>query len=186
MESRIVNIAIVLLILFTLFVIGMYLINPLNTSSLDPRSRVIGYHPFRISADSMSPTLKKRDIALASHWSYHDKRPERQDIITFRLPIDPAKVFLKRIIGLPGETIAIQNGDILIDGNRLAENYLGATAKQTFSLEMKEINIPDNSYFVLGDNRDNSYDSRFWGVVPYDNIEGKIIRISPSAREETY
>ncbi len=105
---------------------------------------------------------------LVDKISYHFKAPERGDVVIFRAPKNPGEDYIKRIIGLPGQTIQIAKGKVFIDGQMLDESYLpqglmtdNETNNVLFSQTLKQ-----NEYFVLGDNRDNSSDSRFWGVLP--------------------
>tara|TARA_B100000029_G_scaffold331535_1_gene323808 strand:+ start:718 stop:1308 length:591 start_codon:yes stop_codon:yes gene_type:complete len=96
--------------------------------------------------------------------------PRRGEIIVFKFPMDISKDYVKRIIGLPGELIAIKRGQVLVDGEPLTEPYVVHNDRSN----MNPILVPEDTYFVLGDNRDVSSDSRNWGVVPLDNIVGKV------------
>ena len=97
---------------------------------------------------------------------------ERGDIIVFWYPKDPEKSYVKRIIGLPGEEVEIINGRILINGQELKESYLDTEHNQTLP-SFPRRKVEDHHYFVMGDNRDNSSDSRYWGLVPEKYIYGK-------------
>jgi signal peptidase I len=88
--------------------------------------------------------------------------------------VDPSKGYIKRAIGLPGEAIEIRDGEVWIDGIRLAEPYVDSRFNQAKGLR-KRVVVPPTAYFVLGDNRDNSSDSRSWGFVPQDLIFAKVI-----------
>jgi signal peptidase I len=96
--------------------------------------------------------------------------PKRAEIIVFRFPNDPTRDFVKRVIGLPGDTVSMRGGDVFIDGALLDQPYLAEKDGDTLAPTM----VPPNSYFVLGDNRGGSSDSRHWGSVPLDNIVGKV------------
>ena len=96
--------------------------------------------------------------------------PERSEIIVFRFPNDPTRDFVKRVVGLPGETVAMRRGDVFIDGVGLDEPYLSDKDRDN----MAPILVPPDSYFVLGDNRNGSSDSRHWGPVPLENVVGKV------------
>lgn len=96
--------------------------------------------------------------------------PERGEIIVFKSPEEPDKDFVKRVVGLPGETVALINGTVFIDGAEIEEPI--SVIKDTSS--MRPILVPEDSYFVLGDNRNYSSDSRYWGSVPIKNIIGKV------------
>jgi signal peptidase I len=95
--------------------------------------------------------------------------PERGDVVVFRYPRDPSRDFIKRIIGVPGDTVSIANGVVSVNGTVLEENYINGGA----NTDMETKVVPEGSYFVMGDNRPNSSDSRNWGFVPEENIIGK-------------
>ena len=98
----------------------------------------------------------------------------RGDIIVFRFPADPTKSYIKRLIGLPGEAIEIRDGEVWIDQIRLPEPYVDSKFNQS-RMPRPRIIIPAKSYYVLGDNRDNSSDSRSWGFVREDLIYAKVV-----------
>ena len=106
---------------------------------------------------------------------------QRGDIVVFRYPLDIAQTFVKRVIGVPGDRIHLENGAVVRDGVRLSEPYtqhiatLANEFRDNFPGRGQEITVPANKYFVMGDNRDNSSDSRYWGYVPRENITGKPI-----------
>ena len=95
--------------------------------------------------------------------------PMRGEVVVFRFPNDPNRDFIKRVVGLPDETVAIKDGVVTINGTQLRESYLTAPGHADFGPQA----VPPGHYFVLGDNRANSSDSRVWGMVPRDNIVGK-------------
>lgn len=96
---------------------------------------------------------------------------ERQDIVAFRYPPDPSQTFVKRVIGLPGDKVEIRHGDVFINGRKLDEAYL-VRENHRLRDNFGPVRVPPGDYFVLGDNRDNSADSRYWGFVPRANIIG--------------
>jgi len=108
---------------------------------------------------------------------------ERGDIVVFKFPLDPQRDFIKRVIGLPGERLEVRDKRIYIDDIPLEEPYLPIhmtnLAPGAYSVNGRDnhgpIAIPEGHYFVMGDNRDNSEDSRFWGVLPHDHIKGKAV-----------
>ena len=119
---------------------------------------------------SMMRTLKNGELYLVNKYIYHFKRPQRGDIVVLLPYKYAAEEYVKRVIGLEGETLSIKQGMVSINGIELAEPYaLGETAP-----DMGPVLIPSGKYFVMGDNRANSYDSRQFGAVPVENIAGKI------------
>jgi len=123
---------------------------------------------FWIPSGSMIPTLVPGDRVLVSKFWYHFQPPKRGQIVVFKYPLDPKRDFIKRVIGLPGEVVSMEEGVVYIDGEPLAEPYV----KNHDSFNMKPVKVPENAYFVMGDNRPNSQDSRFWGFVPKENLIG--------------
>jgi signal peptidase I len=131
---------------------------------------------YYIPSVSMVPTLKVNDRIIVDRNPYTTKSPQRGDIIVFKpnkkLQQEGYKdSFVKRIIGLPGEKVQIKQGKIYINDKVIAEKYLNAPTEN----RPESIVVPANSYYVLGDNRDNAYDSRSWGFVKRDLITGKVI-----------
>lgn len=96
---------------------------------------------------------------------------QRLDIVAFRFPPDPSQTFVKRVIGLPGEVVEIRHGQVFIDGRKLEEPYL-VRENHRLRDNFGPVQVPPDHYFVLGDNRDNSADSRYWGFVPRANVVG--------------
>jgi signal peptidase I len=158
---------------------------------------------FKIPSGSMLQTLQIGDHLLVNKFLYGIKlpfvhytlipvsQPEFQDIIVFEFPEDESKDFIKRVIGLPGDTIHIQNKQVIRNGQTIKEPYVQHTTHQIISDNypmalwpphrfdprvrdnLGPITVPSGKYFVMGDNRDESYDSRFWGFVEKDKILGK-------------
>ncbi len=120
----------------------------------------------------MEPALKNGDRVFVNR---SVDKLERGDIITFYYPVDPSKSYLKRVVGLPGEAVEIRDGKVIINGNALDEPYV-APGNNRVRSDHKEIKIPVDSYYVLGDNRDNSNDSRMWGPLARKFIYGKFVR----------
>lgn len=119
----------------------------------------------------MFPNFEDRDYLLVDEISFRFRQPERGEVIVFRAPTEPSSRYIKRIIGLPNETIEIKNGSIFISGKLLDEStYLPS---EVLTSGNTEITLKDNEYFVLGDNRPFSSDSRSWGILPEENIIGK-------------
>jgi signal peptidase I len=125
--------------------------------------------PVRVEGTAMLPTLRDGDRILMDESIGELKRG---DIVMFLYPKDKSKSYIKRIIGLPGETVEIRVGQVYINGQILDEPYIDESynqAKQSFAPRP----VAENTYFVAGDNRDNSSDSRYWGTVPRELIKGK-------------
>jgi signal peptidase I len=124
----------------------------------------------RVESISMMPGLNPGNFVIVNKLGYKLGDPSRGDIIVFRLPSDPSQRYIKRVIGLPGEEISIRGGSVLMNGQKIIEPYVGVTTSRGGSW-----NVPADSYFVMGDNRNNSSDSRVWGYVPAENIIGKAV-----------
>ncbi|MEB3297887.1 MAG: signal peptidase I [Candidatus Sericytochromatia bacterium] len=126
-----------------------------------------------IPSDSMLPTLEQGDRLIVEKISYRFESPQRGDIVVFDPPqgsgFGGGNAFIKRIIGLPGETISVSNGKVFIDGKALEPDW----KLEAPDYEMPERSIPARHVFVMGDNRNNSADSHVWGALPMDNIIGR-------------
>ncbi|OPX83756.1 MAG: Signal peptidase I T [Pelotomaculum sp. PtaB.Bin104] len=126
-----------------------------------------------IPSTSMLPTLKVGDRLLIEKVSLRVSGVDRGNIVVFKAP--PAsrldEVMIKRVVGLPGDTVSIKRGIVYVNGNPLEEPYELEKPREDFKL----FTVPENSIFVMGDNRNNSYDSRFWGVVPMELVIGKAL-----------
>ncbi len=136
---------------------------------------------FKIPTGSMRPTLIEGDRILVNKFIYKFRDPERGDIIVFRSPEDKKKDFIKRLVALPGEKIEISNGSILIHGKAvegdsvLRERYY--YNRGDYGRKGQELGVPENAYYVLGDNSISSRDSRYWGFLPEKYLEGKAFLI---------
>lgn len=134
------------------------------------------FKAFKISSDSMKPTLQKGDLIIVDRKTYVKNMPQRQDAVIFIFPKDRSKSFIQRIVGLPGETLEIKNGKIFINKMELEGKFYYYN-RGNFGAEGQTIKIPQDSYYVLGDNSATSNDSRYWGFVPLKNIQGRAIKI---------
>lgn len=165
-------------LLCLLILLGViYIINPAGTHSKDPRARLIGYMPYRIPSGSMAPTLKRGDYILANTFSYHSHAPERGDVIVFNFPARPEMVFVKRVVGIPGDVIEVNNHQVAINGQTQSESYLQTYRRFSAENANYQTEVPEGMLFVLGDNRDRSADSRAQGFVPIKNVIGEVTRI---------
>lgn len=138
--------------------------------------------PFIVSGASMEPTFQNGQYLIVDQISYRMEEPQRGDVVIFRYPRDTSKFFIKRVIGLPGETVKIEGDDMLIynlahpNGFAIDETYVDHMEKDSFVTQT----LGPDEYFVLGDNRDASSDSRVWGILPRENIVGRaFIRLFP-------
>jgi signal peptidase I len=147
------------------------------------------FQPFFVRGQSMEPNFINGDYLIIEKISYQLRTPERGEVVVFRYPEDPSQTFIKRIIGLPGETVKILDGDVYVSKNGLPElldesKYLSSTLETQGDLEVR---LDLNEYFVLGDNRPVSADSRRWGPLPTDNIIGRaVLRAWPFAAISTF
>lgn len=150
---------------------------------------------YKIPSGSMKPTLQIGDHILVSKFNYGVRlplirsmlipvgKPKRGDIVVFIYPEDPSKDFIKRLIGLPGDIIEIRNKNILLNGLPWSDGH-GVYVDNLIipgSVQPRDnvgpVTVPEDSIFVMGDNRDESYDSRFWGFVPMKDVLGKALII---------
>jgi signal peptidase I len=135
--------------------------------------------PFYVKGASMEPNFHDHEYLIIDEISYRFKDPKRGDIVVFRYPKNPQEYFIKRIIGLPNETIEFEEGKIFIYDNNserveLVEEYLPEDLK-TYSLGQNSFTIDENEYFVMGDNRNSSKDSRSFGPIADSYIIGKVL-----------
>ena len=149
---------------------------------------------FKVDGSSMDPTLEHGQYLLVNRllylqidlerlskivpfWKAEEqasrfaiRAPKRGEIVVFQFPRDPSKDFVKRVVGLPGEVIEMKDGRVIVDGNLLDEPYLSAKD----STNKDQLRLGEGEYYVLGDNRSHSNDSRSWGPVPEANLRGKV------------
>lgn len=163
-------------------VVGVYFLNPLQTASRDPRLRVAGYTVFKIPSRSMQPAIRQDDTFIVSAWPYRKAEPKPGDVVVFQYPLDPSVFLVKRVIAVGGSTVAIVDGVTVVNGRPLDEPYVDPrnNVKEEYSRHMSSINVPANTFFVMGDNRDESDDSRDWGFVPRSHIVGKVDSVPAS------
>jgi signal peptidase I len=145
--------------------------------------------PYRIPSESMLDTLRPGDRVLVNRLVYHLREPERGEVVVFRYPKDPDVVFIKRLIGVPGDVVEVREGHVFVNGRRVKEPYVhrtdglpdptvaqaaiaGSTLHDPWSLS-EPYKVPAGQYFVMGDNRTDSDDSRDWGTVPRSAIVGE-------------
>jgi signal peptidase I len=135
--------------------------------------RILIAQPYVVSGSSMDPTFKDGDYLIVDQLSKRFSDPERGSVVIIRYPKDPSKFFIKRLIGYPNEKVEIKGGKVVIynkenpEGIEIDDSYVVYDKKEDFSTELH-----DNEYFVMGDNRAGSSDSRVWGSLPKENIIG--------------
>ncbi len=128
--------------------------------------------PVKVEGTSMEPRLEPRDRIFVNKFVYYLSDVNRGDIVVFWYPKDKTKSFIKRVIGLPGETVEVRSGVVYLNDEKLSEPYLaGEVDNESYPLQV----VPLDQYFVLGDHRNSSNDSRDWGFVPEQNIFGEAV-----------
>ncbi|MBI3334916.1 MAG: signal peptidase I [Candidatus Portnoybacteria bacterium] len=145
--------------------------------------------PFLVRGESMLPTFNNFDYLFVERVSYYVREPARGEVIVFRFPRNERDYYIKRVVGLPGEEVRIEGGQvqvITLQGKTLLlkEPYLSSN---TFTQGGAEVRLGPGEYYVLGDNRDASYDSRRWGVLPAKDIIGRVLaRIWPPNKAKAF
>ncbi len=145
--------------------------------------------PFIVSGASMDDTFHNGEYLIVDQLTYHFEHPQRGEVVIFRYPRDPSKFFIKRVIGMPGDTVIIRGSEVTIknaanpDGFLLDEPYV-ASMRPTGDIEET---LGDREYFVMGDNRDQSSDSRVWGVLQEERIIGRaLMRLFPVSEIDVF
>lgn len=140
--------------------------------------------PNQVKGASMEPSFQSGDYILTSRVTYKMRTPQRGDVVVFKSPKNPDIEYIKRIIGLPGDKILVENSNVFINGNLLRENYIAARTNLWEGGFIKEgtlYTVPYGEILVMGDNRPRSSDSREFGPVPVDNVIGNVFfRYFPS------
>ena len=130
---------------------------------------------YMVEGPSMRPTLVNGERLIVNKFIYRFKSPERGEVLVFRYPRDPSRYFIKRVIGVAGDTIDIKDGRVFLNGQLLNESYILERTRGSYPL----VTIPEGHIYVMGDNRNNSEDSRFKdvGFVPLELVKGKAITV---------
>lgn len=128
---------------------------------------------YRVDGSSMQPGLYSNEYVLVNKISYLFHAPERGDVVVFHYPRDTSQDFIKRVVGLPGDIISIDSTTVRVDGVLLNEPYISQRANPSAQVWK----VPADDYFVMGDNRPVSDDSRYWGFVPKDDLVGKAVAV---------
>jgi signal peptidase I len=139
------------------------------------------YQPVKVEGTSMLPELRDQERIFVNKFVYRIEEISRKDIVVFWYPHDRSKSYIKRIIGMPGDTVEIKKGIVYINNKKLSEPYIDPRYFDGQSYEATA--VKPGSYYVLGDHRNQSNDSRMWGLVPEENIYGKaVFRYWPMAK----
>ncbi len=135
------------------------------------------YQPVKVEGTSMMPTLDDQERIFINKFVYrlHFGKIDRGDTVVFWFPGDPTKSYIKRVIAVPGDRVEVDHGAVIVNGQTLVENYVPLEYRDQSSMAART--VPDNEYFVLGDHRSSSNDSRAWGMVPRRYIYGKAVFI---------
>jgi len=135
--------------------------------------------PFFVQGQSMEPNFHNSDYLIIDELTYRLREPQRGEVVVFKFPGDTSQYYIKRIIGLPGETLEIERNRIIVfnreypGGLAIKEDYLDESSRQA-DLGKTKITLGEDEFYVLGDNRRSSYDSRRWGVLPRSDIVGRV------------
>ncbi len=163
-------------IYLAIILVNGFVIAPTIDGDLFPRP----IKAYKVVSGAMLPTLEIGDHLVADLNAYHSVTPQRGDLALFAYPVDPTKDFIMRVIGLPGEKIEIRGKLVYINGEKLNDTW-GVFDEQGSDSEGRKgfgpETISPNEYFVMGDNRYKSYDSRFWGTVPFSSFRSKALYI---------
>jgi signal peptidase I len=135
------------------------------------------YQPVKVEGTSMMPTLDDQERIFINKFVYrfHFEKIDRGDTVVFWFPGDPSKSYIKRVIGMPGDRVEVRDGSVIVNGQPLEEDYVPQEYRD--QSEMRSTTIGPDEYFVLGDHRSSSNDSRTWGMVPRRYIYGKAVFI---------
>lgn len=146
--------------------------------------RIFVAQPFLVSGVSMVPTFNPREYLVIDRWTYRTEQPTRGEVVVFKYPLDPSTFFIKRVVGLPGETVRIEGGEVVIERG-VEQEILSEPYRSGVMKEDSSIALGADEYFMLGDSREASSDSRVWGPVNARYIVGRpIARLFPFSRIE--
>ena len=158
-------------IYLVIFLIHAFVIQPVISSAI--KKNIV--RAYKFPSSSMEPTLFPGDYFIVDMKIYKTEKPKRGDIIVFEYPKDPSKIFVKRVIGTEGEKVEIIRNKIYIEDQLIDDPWGHFTMSRSSTGDYGPVRVPEDSLFVLGDNRDNSQDSRFWGFVNIAKVKGKIL-----------
>jgi signal peptidase I len=139
------------------------------------RAYLFGFEPFRISSVSMAPTVQPNDLVIVDTWRFRRRSPVINDLVVFDLPGNPGTKYLYRVVGMPGDTIEIREDVRFSNGAAIAEEFIEDSGTRAGIMsDFGPRVVPDDHYFVLGDNRHNARDSRFIGPIHKDLLHGRV------------
>lgn len=131
------------------------------------------YQPVKVEGTSMVPAISDQERIFINKFVYHFEPIRRGDVVVFWYPLDPSKSFIKRVVGLPGETVTIRDGRVYVDGREIREPYV--LPQYLDDMSYPPVRVPPHHYYVMGDHRDSSNDSRVFGPVSRGFIYGKAV-----------
>jgi signal peptidase I len=168
------SLSIAIMLLLVLMADGyVFATNPLHVPGDNLPARLLGVQSFQQLDPSMEPTLPEKKSFLVSAWTYWHAAPRQGDVVAFLYPPRPSEADVKRIVAVGGSTVEIRNAVVYVDGKVLEEPYLHSMDPKNRMRNMTRITVPAGKYFVMGDNRDQSEDSRRWGPIAREAIIGR-------------
>lgn len=182
MIKRISLFLITVIFIISAAVVSVYYINPYDLKTDNIRPRVFGLDIYQIPSKSMQPLLFPGDYITVSNLAYVENSPKIKDVVVFyqsKKDGSQSKIqYIKRVIAIAGDRIQLQNGKLFVNKKLVNESYVSVSNNKTpYSLKMKLTTVPQNHVFVMGDNRDNSSDSRMFGTIPEEEIIAKASNI---------
>lgn len=141
---------------------------------VDHRGSLFGYGQYRIPANSMAPTLQRNDLVIADTWRFRRSVPASGELVVFTVPDNPGIKYVSRIVGLPGDKIELREDVLFRNGQAVREDFIQLTHPSSGLGDFGPVTVPDEHFFVLGDNRHNARDSRFIGPIHKDLLHGRV------------
>ena len=158
---------------YVLWIIASWILGEILVSA---RPVLFGFEPFRLPAASMAPTLERGDFVMVDSWYYDREEPRFGDLVVFTVPERDGVLYVKRIVGMPGDHVELRDDALIRNGDSVEEPYVSLTSRRSDAMRnFGPVDIPDNHYWLLGDNRHNSRDSRVFGAVGGDLLHGRVV-----------